>query len=69
MSKISEHKELLNKRIKVTCTDGDVLTGEWIDWTSEWDNEPDPESICIRLDEGYAMEIFVNEIENISAAE
>ena len=69
MSKISAYKELLNKRIKVICTDGEELTGEWVDWTSEWDNEPDPESICIRLDEGYVMEIFANEIESISSAE
>lgn len=69
MSKISTYKELLNKRIKVTCIDGDVLTGEWIDWTSERDNEPDPESIGIQLNEGYPIEIFVNEIEKIEAAE
>lgn len=69
MSKISAYKALLNKRIKVVCTDGEVLTGEWIDWTSEWDNDPDPESICIRLDDGNAMEIFVNEIKSISSAE
>lgn len=75
MSKISTYKELLNKRIKVTCIDGDVLTGEWIDWTSEWDNEPDPESITIYEDggkvfgDGGYVEIFVNEIESISAAE
>ncbi|MGI6080827.1 MAG: hypothetical protein ACOYBV_07630 [Candidatus Avilachnospira sp.] len=69
MSKISAYKELLNKRIKVICTDGDVLTGEWIDWTSEWDNEPDPESITIHEDGGGYVEIYIDEIKDITAVE
>lgn len=59
---------LNRKQITVTCTDGQVLTGKWIDWTSEQDNEPDPESITIAQADGFCTEIFVNEIESIQEA-
>ena len=58
----------IDKKINVVCTDGDVLTGVWIDHTSELDNEPDGESITIERADGALIEIYVAEIERIELA-
>ncbi len=68
MINIGDYASLLNKAIKVTCTDGDVIVGEWEDWTSEWDNEPKPESIIVRREYLGPVEIYVNEIKMIEKA-
>lgn len=68
MAEMLKYKDLLDKQVTVNCTDGQVLTGKWIDWTSEQDNEPDPESITIAQAGGFCTEIFVNEIESIREA-
>lgn len=68
MIDLRDYANLLDEQIKVTCTDGQVLIGEWIDWTSALDNEPDPESITIAQDNGFYTEIFVNEIKAIQKA-
>lgn len=68
MIDIAKHSSLLNKKIIVTCTDDDILTGEFVDWTSEQDNEPDPESITVKADNGAFIELYVNEIKSIEAA-
>ena len=69
MIDLKEYWPLNGKRIKVTCTDGQVITGEWIDWTSELDNEPDPESITVEKPWGEQIEIYICEIASIEKAE
>lgn len=63
---ISAYAALLDKQVRVICTDGDIVGGVWIDWTSEQDNEPDPESITIETPCGDLIEIFVCEIKAIA---
>lgn len=48
------------KRVKITCVDGEVITGFAYDYISESDNEPEPASITIDH-----IEIYENEIEKI----
>ena len=50
------------KCVRITLKDGQVFEGRAYDYTSELDNEPDPESISI---DGF--ELFVDEIEKIEA--
>jgi len=59
MGKIKE--EMVRKKVRVTCTDGDVLVGKMTDWTTELDNDPEPESIT--LDDW--LEITLPEIEKV----
>ncbi|MCL2108144.1 MAG: hypothetical protein FWH20_02210 [Oscillospiraceae bacterium] len=54
----------INAIIKVTLDNGVIGKGRYIDWTSEFDNEPDPESITI-VENGTQYEIFLDEIEKI----
>ena len=68
MIDLRDYENLLDAQVKVTCTDGQVFIGEWIDWTSAQDNEPDPESITIAQADGFYTEIFVNEIKDIQKA-
>lgn len=68
MAEMLKYKELLDKAVTVTCADGQVFTGKWIDWTSAQDNEPDPESITIAQADGFYTEIFANEIKSIQKA-
>lgn len=56
---------LNRKQITVTCTDGQVFTGKWVDWTSAQDNEPDPESITLAQADGFFIELFIHEIKDI----
>ena len=48
MINLMKHKELLDEQVEVLCTNGTTVKGEWIDWTSAVDNEPDPESITMK---------------------
>lgn len=68
MIDLKKHWPLNGQEIAVTCTDGQVITGKWIDWTSEQDNEPDPESITVEKPWGEQIEIYVNEIKAIQKA-
>lgn len=67
MINISKHKELFGKKINALCTDGETIIGSWVDWLSEIDNEPDPESIIIKNKDGVCIEIFVKDIKRITA--
>jgi hypothetical protein len=50
--------------IKVTLKNGKVFTGDYDNWTSALDNEPDGESIGLMIDDvGY--ELFLDEIEAV----
>lgn len=68
MIDLTKHENLLDERVNVLCTDGQIIMGEWIDWTSAQDNEPDPESITILKTGGILVEVFVNEIAAIHKA-
>jgi hypothetical protein len=61
----SKYVAMIHKQITVYCTDGDTVSGEWIDWTSEQDNEPDGESVTLRIEGIRLCEIPVSEIERI----
>ena len=65
MIDLKKYWHLNNKQVTVVCIDGDSITGEWIDWTSEQDNEPDPESITVIRSDGAPIEIYINEIKEI----
>ena len=52
--------------IRVTLKDGRSFVGDYTNWTSELDNDPDGESIGVNVEDvGY--EIFLDEIEAIEA--
>lgn len=53
--------EMCGKRVRVTCVDGDILVGRLTEWTTELDNDPEPESIT--LDDW--LEITLPEIEKV----
>ncbi len=68
MINLIKYEFLLDEKIKVVCTDGQVIVGEWIDWTSALDNEPDPEAIIIKKRDGGLVMIYVPEIKDIKKA-
>ena len=52
------------RNVRVTCTDGKIITGFYSIHVSAADNEPDPESMVIETDSGL-VEIFSPEIRGI----
>ena len=54
------------RQVSVQLDDGKVFRGEVFDYISESDNEPDPESIVIETDGGMLVELFVNEIKEVT---
>lgn len=68
MINLMKHKELLDEQVEVLCTNGTTVKGEWIDWTSAVDNEPDSESITILQDDDFLIELFIHEIKEIQKA-
>lgn len=52
--------EYSGKNVRITLKNGQVFEGIAYDYTSELDNEPDPESITID-----SIELFAPEIEKI----
>ena len=54
------------RQVSVQLDDGKVFYGEVFDYISELDNEPDPESIVIETDGGMLVELFVNEIKEVT---
>lgn len=65
MIDVKEYANWIGRKITVTCMDGDYVVGKWIDWTSELDNEPDPESITVRRFDGAPVEVYVHDIQTI----
>ncbi len=58
------------KKLRIACTDGEVIYGAFAAYTDEFENEPDGESITIDLAQNKEyisapMEIFTEEIKNI----
>lgn len=60
-----ELKPFYEKHIKITCTDGMVLTGFYDWYNSEYDNEPDPPSIDLINEKKQMVEIFLHEIAKV----
>lgn len=54
--------EASGKEVKITLKNGMVFVGIAYDYTSEVDNEPDPESISIGNTEIFAPEILKIEV-------
>lgn len=65
---MAKYVGLLDRQVTVICKDGIKVTGVWIDWTSEQDNEPDPESITLSCADSSLIEIYVCEIREIGAS-
>lgn len=53
--------EAEGKKVRITLTDGQVFEGRAFDYTSAYDNDPDPESIS--MPPGY--ELFAPDIKEI----
>ena len=58
------------KKLRITCTDGEIIYGTFATYTSEFENEPDGESITIDLAQNKEyisepMEIYTEEIKNV----
>ena len=64
MTELELHKCLM-KDIKVTCTDGIIVTGHCCGYTQALDNEPEIPSIDVRTKEDGLIEIYLNEIQSI----
>ena len=56
-----------NKRIHAKMTDGEIFEGKVVSYCSAEDNEPAPEGIIIETSSGALIELYINEIENITA--
>lgn len=68
MIDLKKYWYLNGENVVVTCTDNSTITGQWTNWTSALDNEPDPESITIEKPWGEGIEIFIHEIKDIQKA-
>ncbi len=60
-----ELKPYYEKKIKVICTDGTVLIGVYDWYNSEYDNEPDPESIDLINERKETIEVFLYNIAKV----
>lgn len=74
MNILVKNKDLFGKKVKVICTDGKIITGEWNEWWDEEDNSyladdelPTCDSILIDQAD-YPVEIRITEIKAIQKA-
>ncbi|MDO4281377.1 MAG: hypothetical protein Q4C56_07075 [Peptococcaceae bacterium] len=74
MTILEERRDLFGYRVKVICTDGQVIKGLWAEWWDEEDNEwlaeegfEVCESIMVETDK-YPIEITIREIQDIQEA-
>ncbi len=72
MNILEKNEDLFNKKVIVTCTDGKVISGEWLEWWDEEDNSfladdglPVYESILIEQVSGIQTEIYIHDIKDI----
>lgn len=70
MTEITKMQEMMydtfNKKIRVTCKDGQILEGVNRNFTQPLDNEPEVAAMCIRQEgRSYLTEITEPEIEKI----
>ena len=54
----------VDKKIKVTLSDGEILIGKCLDYTKAIENDPEIDSIDLKIKKDI-YEIFENEIESI----
>lgn len=71
MNILEKHKDLFGKHVKILCTDGQIVMGEWTEWWDEDDNSyladdglPTCDSILIDQS-GVPIEIRISEIKDI----
>lgn len=62
-------QEYEDKKIKVFYKDGEVITGDCIDYTEAYDNDPEMDSITVDTGEEIKRLIFVDEIKTIEIIE
>lgn len=68
MIDLKKYWHLNGEQVRVTCADGQVIIGRWIDWTSAQDNDPNPESMTILRSDGAPIEIYIPEIRDVRIA-
>lgn len=56
--------DYVNKKVKVTLIEGDILIGKCLDYTKAIENDPEIDSIDLKVKKDI-YEIFENEIEYI----
>ncbi len=57
-------KEYIDKKIKITLNDGQILVGDCIEYTNAIENDPEVDSIDIKIKKDI-YEIYVDEIKEI----
>jgi hypothetical protein len=61
-------QEHFGKTLTVNCKNGQRVFGMLFDLTSEYDNEPDGESITLKTTEPSLIEIYTDDIESIEVS-
>jgi hypothetical protein len=59
-------ENLYGKDIQVSLNDGTVLSGLWDGHMSELDNEPDGESILVKIESNLLVEVLTADIASIA---
>ncbi|MBC8589117.1 hypothetical protein [Paratissierella segnis] len=57
-------KEYVERRIKITLNDGQILIGNCIGYTNAIENDPEKDSIDVKVNK-YIYEIYIDEINSI----
>lgn len=60
--------EYVDKKIKVTLVEGDIIIGKCIDYTKAVNNDPEIDSIDLKIKKDI-YELYENEIESIEIVE
>lgn len=64
---LSETLKYFRKQVKVTCIDGQVVTGKFDDYQSDAESLDEPNSIGIYDGAGIIVDIPVDEVASIAA--
>ncbi|BFK37839.1 hypothetical protein I050019G5_04390 [Collinsella sp. i05-0019-G5] len=65
--KLSEAVKYFRQQVKVTCTDGQVVTGKFDDYQSDAESLDEPNTIGIDNGAGIIVDIPVDEVASIAA--
>lgn len=65
---MKDFSKYYDQTVRLECNDGQIIKGALIEWTSELDNEPNPESVTLRAEDGALIEIYVSDIKSVKAA-
>jgi small nuclear ribonucleoprotein (snRNP)-like protein len=57
-------KEYIDKKIKITLNDGQILIGDCIEYTNAIENDPEVDSIDVKIKKDI-YEIYIDEIKEI----